>query len=286
MTGQTGLFTVEYFMARKTLDWPTLLLLTAMYALMIGNFVVYWTMPGPLLVHVLIPVVAIHFAFTIWHEAAHNNVSRSQWLNNVAGVLGMFPYMTPYFMQRWVHLRHHAYLNEPGDPNLIYTDGSFWTVPLRYPRVLAYAGEVMASDPRSPGQKVSDACSVLLLTTIFAVAWWYGVLLDLVLLWFVPLVIAKLVMDWYINYLPHAGLPAHRYRGTRVLDIDWLTPLVLVHNYHAIHHLWPNIPWHRYRAVFRDKREQLVENGVPVETRIVGSTSYGARPAGEESISV
>ena len=55
-------------------------------------------------------------------------------------------------------------------------------------------------------------------------------------------------MDWYINWLPHAGLPPDRYRGTRIVDVAWLTPLVLGHNYHAIHHLWPNLPWHRYRA--------------------------------------
>ena len=272
-------------MARRKTDWPTLALLAAMYVLLVGNFVLYRIAPLPLVLHIAVAAVAIHFAFTIWHEAVHNNVSPRLWVNNVVGVVGMFPYMTPYFMQRWVHLRHHAYLNEPGDPNLIYTDGAFWTLPLRYPRVLSYASEVVANDPRSRAEKITDTVSVLLVCSLFAAAWWNGMLLDAVLLWFVPLVIAKLVMDWYINYLPHAGLPADRYRGTRVLDIAWLTPLILVHNYHAVHHLWPNIPWHRYRAVFREKRADLVENGVPVETSIVGSGVYGSRVAGESSAS-
>jgi fatty acid desaturase len=38
-----------------------------------------------------------------------------------------------------------------------------------------------------------------------------------------------------------------------------------VHNYHAIHHLWPTIPWHRYRAVFRRKLGYLQEHRVPIE---------------------
>lgn len=262
---------------RKTLDLPTLALLCAMYGLLVGNLLLYWSAPLPLVLHILVATIAIHFAFTIWHEAVHMNVSRRLWINSVVGVVGMFPYMTPYFMQRWVHLRHHAYLNEPNDPNLIYTDGPFWTVPLRYPRVLRYAREVMANDPRSRPEKLTDSLFSLTIVAIYLAAWRAGVLLDLIALWFVPLVIAKLVMDWYINYLPHAGLSADRFAGTRVVDVGWFTWLVLGHNYHAIHHLWPNIPWHRYRPTFREKRAYLVENGVPVETALVGSMAYGAR---------
>ena len=83
-----------------------------------------------------------------------------------------------------------------------------------------------------------------------------------------PSKLAKLVMDWYINYLPHVGLPAHRYQGTRIVDVAWLTPLVLGHNYHAIHHLWPKVPWHRYREVFRERQELLRQHGVPIEHRV------------------
>jgi len=261
---------------RGWIDPGTLGLLVAMYAILLGNMAWYWTAPLPVWVHVALSAVAIHFAFTIWHEAVHLNVSRSAWVNNVVGVLGMFPYLTPYFMQRWVHLRHHAYLNEPDDPNLIYTDGSFWTLPLRYPRALAYAGRVMQNDPRSRSQKASDACSTVVILALFVVAWWRGVLLDVVVLWVLPLVLAKLVMDWYINWLPHVGLPPDRFAGTRVVDAGWLTPLVLGHNYHAIHHLWPNVPWHRYAAVFREKIDYLRENGVPIRSRLVGCTRAAA----------
>jgi len=43
---------------------------------------------------------------------------------------------------------------------------------------------------------------------------------------------------------------------------------VLGHNYHAIHHLWPNVPWHRYREVFRERLDLLRKNGVPIEHRV------------------
>jgi fatty acid desaturase len=257
--------------ARKPLrkpDGPTLLLLVGMYALLIGNFALYRVAPLPLVLHVLVAALAVHLAFTIWHEAVHRNVFRSAWANHVVGVLGMFPYMTPYFMQKWIHLQHHARLNEAEDPNLVYAQGPFWKLPLRYPRALRYARRLLARDPREPWERRADLLFALAVATVYALAAWAGLFWDALLLWFVPVVIAKLVMDWYINWLPHVGLPPHRYQGTRVVDVAWLTPLVLGHNYHAIHHLWPTIPWHGYRGTFREKLPELRRHGVPIEQRV------------------
>ena len=249
-------------------DWLTLALLAGMYGLLIGNAVWYFSAPAPLLVHVALSALAIHLAFTIWHEAVHLNVSTKLWVNNAVGVVGMFPYMTPYFMQKWVHLRHHSRLNERDDPNLIYTDGPFYSLPLRYPRALRYARQVLAKDPRKRPEKIADALSLSAVASVYVAAFFAGVLVDALLIWLLPVVIAKLGMDWYINYLPHVGLPADRFLGTRVVDVSWLTYAILGHNYHAIHHLWPGIPWHSYRNVFRTRLDYLRENRVPIERRL------------------
>jgi fatty acid desaturase len=264
----------------RTPDLPTLALLFAMYGLLLGNAALYWSAPLPLPVHVLVATGAIHLAFTIWHESVHRNVSRLRWLNDAIGIVGIFPYMTPYYLQKWIHLQHHSYLNQARDPNVIYTDGSFATILLRYPRIILFLRDRIGDDPRSRGEKLADTLPMLLVLGIYAFAAWRGFLLDVVLLWLLPVGIAKIVMDWYINYLPHVGLPAGRYRGTRVIDVPWLTPLVLGHNYHAIHHLWPALPWHRYRRVFREEEASLREHGVPIERRILGYKP-GAKPAAE-----
>jgi beta-carotene hydroxylase len=249
---------------RRT-DWQTLALLAAMYGLLIGNFAIYRASPLPLVVHVLVASLAIHLAFTIWHEAAHNNVSPRRWLNDAAGVLGIFPYMAPFHYEKWIHLQHHVLLNRPDDPNFNYIDGPFWQLPLRYLRVLRYVVEKSKQDPRGLRERRIDRASVLAVLSLYAVAAWQGALVDLLLLWFVPFVLSKILMDWYINYLPHVGLPPHRFQGTRIVDVPWLTLALVGHNYHAIHHLWPSIPWHRYRATFTEKRDYLDDNGVPIE---------------------
>jgi fatty acid desaturase len=247
------------------------LLLVFMYALLAGNVALYYLAPLHPLVHVLISAVAVHLAFTIWHEAVHGTLSPSGRINDVVGVLGMLPYMTPYFMQRWVHLEHHRKLNNVDDPNYIYTDGPLLTLPFRYPRALAYGKKLLKTDPRSRGERLSDIGTTLLVGGVYATAFATGHWFDVLVLWFVPVVVAKLVMDWYINYLPHRGLPPHRFHGTRIIAVAWFTPLVLNHNYHAVHHLWPTVPWHRYRQIYRKKLDYLERNGVPVEHRVFGS---------------
>jgi fatty acid desaturase len=256
-------------------DRMTLLLLLAQWTLFAGNFAVYFTNPLPLAAHVLIGVLAIHLSFTIWHEAAHGTISNRRWLNNLAGILGMLPYMTPYFMQRIVHLEHHKHLNVPGqDPNEIYADGPLWQLPMRYVRAVGYARRMLDADPRSRWMRVSDNIGGVLVVGTFILALVQGIFLDLVLVWLLPLVIAKLIMDWYVNYLPHVGLPADRFLGTRIIDVGWLTPLLLAHNYHAIHHLWPMLPWHRYVDRYHARHDYLVAHGVPIETRLIGGRKY------------
>jgi len=262
------------------LDRHTLLLLGAQWLLFSGNVAAAIVEPLPVWVHVVVGFLPIHVAFTIWHEAAHGTVANRRWINDVVGVLGMLPYMTPYFIQRNVHLDHHKYLNEPGrDPNEIYAGGPFWQLPFRYLRLLGAARRAVKDDPRTRGQRLSDAVFVGVVVAAWAVALWQGFFGALFFAWGVPMVVAKVVMDWYINYLPHVGLPADRFAGTRIVDVGWLTPLVLGHNYHAVHHLWPSVPWHRYLARYHERREYLEQHGVPIEHRVF-AVRAGAHDAG------
>ena len=84
--------------------------------LLIGNFALYRSAPLPLMVHVGISALAIHLAFSIWHEAVHRSVSPHRRLNDVVGLLGVLPYMAPDYLDKWFHLQHHPLLNQRDDP--------------------------------------------------------------------------------------------------------------------------------------------------------------------------
>ena len=45
------------------------------------------------------------------------------------------------------------------------------------------------------------------------------------------------------------------------------TWLLLHQDRHLIHHLYPAVPWYRYRAVFREGRPLLEANGARIEGR-------------------
>ena len=166
------------------LDLWTLALLVAQWALFIGNIGVAIIQPGEIWMHVFVGIVPIHFAFTIWHEAAHGTVSNRRWVNHVVGVLGMLPYMTPYFIQRHVHLDHHRHLNEPGqDPNEVYAGGPLWELPLRYWRLASAARKAVADDPRTSAMKRSDTFFLLLVLGIWGAAIFTGTFTALFFAW-------------------------------------------------------------------------------------------------------
>ena len=252
--------------ARSSVDVPTLALLAVMYGLLVGNFFAFNENWFALPVYMLVAFLAIHLSFTIWHEAAHGNVSKYRWLNNVIGVLGMVPYFAPYFHTRYLHLRHHASLNDVDDPNRIYLDGAFGNLFARWRREIDFYAAAMKTAPLPLREKLSDVIVSMVTITIVVAGIIMGQWRGVVFLWFVPFLFAKFAVDWYVNYLPHIGLPADRLKGTRIIPTSWLTPLVLCHNYHAVHHLWPQYPWYRYPRIFAKRYYELIANKVPVES--------------------
>ena len=72
---------------------------------------------------------------------------------------------------------------------------------------------------------------------------------------------------WSVHH-PHTE--QERMKTTTVYQarsgLDTLLTLVWVYqNYHAIHHLYPKVPFFRYRRLYRALEPYLVESGVPVK---------------------
>ena len=70
-----------------------------------------------------------------------------------------------------------------------------------------------------------------------------------------------------------------RYRDTSTIifpkPIDGLLSwLWLFQNYHSIHHLFPGVPFYRYRDVFADVEDIMLANGAPIMR--VGRSDHGA----------
>ncbi len=255
--------------AHPGVDWPTVGLCALMWGGLAANLA--WAAgalsaaPPPIWATVLIGTFFLNMTFTVWHEGAHGTAFRSRAANDVLGVLGAFPAFIPYFMIRRDHHLHHEHANDrEKDPDAWFLEGSIWTLPLRYPRGVARAGRLVRRTSPPAWERRADRALLLVQLALLALAAAGGWLLPVVWAWIVPKGLAMWIHAWYVNWLPHRALPAERYRDTRIFPIGLLTPLMLCHNYHGVHHAWQTVPWHRYPAVFRAKREFLEKRGVPV----------------------
>jgi len=255
--------------AHPGVDWPTLGLLAAMWAGLAGNAA--WAVAHGIdgvaqgLLHVLVGVLFLNLSFTVWHEGVHRTAFRGRLANDVLGVLGSWPALLPYFLIRRDHLLHHEHTNDPErDPDFWFTEGSIWTLPLRYPAGMRRARDLVRATGPPAWERRADAALLAAALALMVAAVATGHAWALVCCWLVPKGIAMWIHAWYVNVLPHRGLPPGRFQGTRVLPIRWLAPFLLCHNYHGLHHAWQTVPWHRYRRAFELKRSFLEERGTPV----------------------
>lgn len=255
--------------AHPGVDLPTVALLLLMWGALGANLA--WALatpspsPGQLALHVVVGVLAMNLSFTIWHDGAHGNVFRARWANDVLGVLGSWPVWIPYFLIRRGHQLHHLHANDPDkDPDAWFLDGPIWTLPLRYPAGVARTKRIVKGVELPTWEAWADRAQALALLAAFAALLLVGRWDALVVCWVLPKGLAMWVHAWYVNVVPHRGLPAERFRDTRIVTARWLSPLMVLHNYHGVHHAWQTVPWHRYPRVLRAKRALLEERGAPI----------------------
>jgi len=212
---------------------------------------------------VAIGLLGMNLTFTVWHEGIHQTLARGRRLNDVLGRLGAIPVFISYDRLRVHHLLHHRFTNEPHkDPDYWQIRGPFWALALRY-----FAGEresralCRAASP-SEGSSRADHVQILASLGVLAVLSWvspWSALWAIV----VPRLALCYVHAFYLNYLPHVGLPAGRHQGARMITVGRATSwLMLQHNYHALHHAFPAIPWHRYARAYPRVADELRARGI------------------------
>jgi fatty acid desaturase len=102
---------------------------------------------------------------------------------------------------------------------------------------------------------------VLLLATIP-----FGALWPAFLLWWLPSRIALLMLMVLFQWLPQFPFDRiDRFGTTRVTRFPGSTWLLLQQDRHLIHHLYPTIPWYRYRAAYRELRPLLEARGAVIQ---------------------
>ncbi|WP_437573994.1 fatty acid desaturase [Sorangium sp. So ce887] len=250
----------------RPIEWPTLALFAgacALWAAAVYAGVMGWV---PTVPAVLGAAVAAYAAFTPMHEAAHRSLARSALLNGVVGRLSGLLLMAPFLAVRHFHIEHHKHTNEEDrDPDHWSGRGPWYLLPFRWAtQDLHYYYLFLRSyHAQKRSERIETVATLAAMLALVALAFGLGYGEIALLYWIVPARMAIFFLAFAFDYLPHYphGVTAaqNRYRATRAIDSALFNVLLFGQTYHLIHHLYPAVPFFRYRTVWKYQREELVK---------------------------
>lgn len=274
----------------QIIAWPTVLLGVTV-------FTCYWAIPLLVIFHELsllmaIPLMAIltYAAYTVLHEAVHfcinGNKKSLRWLNNWMGTLVATILMVPLVAHRYQHLTHHQHTNQgSNDPDLYSRDVFSSPKSFFYAVYQAVAGQYTiyiskrwhTAPVRQNCQFVLEILFALLLRAVpFALAISIGgaemqqTILNLLMLFIGGGFIGTFLLVFLFAYIVHRPHQiSDRYLNTSTIVItgplSWpVTILWGFQNYHAVHHLFPWVPFYYYRHLFKRIRPTMELMGAPI----------------------
>lgn len=270
---------------KPLLAWPTLILLWLSQIAIVG---VWWAVINghmSLWLGCLINVISYYVQFTPAHDASHNAVSRIPWVNKFI----FFQMMQTYLpgnsgkMLMVMHMQHHRFANEELDPDHGVAESFkhagflwfFWDF-----RYLFFYFKHQEHYPDININRIffEMAMGYALVGTL---AWHFPV--ETLILWFIPSRMMVWLVCFVFMYLPHVPhVYTHRqnpYQATLLREgWEWLmTPLLMYQNYHLAHHLYPTIPFYRYKKAWL-ARQAFHEAHNPAKVKAFALRPYNLKP--------
>lgn len=260
---------------RALVEWPTLLLLAACYAvwaLATTALAAFWL---PLGMATLVLAVTLHSS--LQHEVLHGHPFRSRRLNEALVFLpvGIF---FPYGRFRDLHLAHHRdeSLTDPyDDPESNYLDPKVWARLPGWLRLLLRANNtllgrmalgpaisifaVVRGDARAilGGDRAIARDWALHAAGLVLVGWWIA-RAEMPVWAYLLSAYAGMSMLKIRTFLEHRAHDLARGR-TVVVEGGWFLPfLFLNNNLHVVHHAKPGVAWYRLPALYAANREDFL----------------------------
>ena len=261
--------------------WPTILLAAGVVAFYALNFVAVAQGRLSLVAGFFVSGILVYASYTILHETVHSNVSGfgqpTRWYNEVLGYASGFIMAIPLTIHRINHLAHHRTTNDPEtDPDMVmaiegrpgaislfvasirsivkqYTFflGPAWPTTTKRDRWLA-GGEIAVSFGARGALALAGYPMEVLVLTVLA-----NILGNFI------------IVALFAVAVHHPNTERGRYVDTSTIILPaWIngpvTWLWLWQNYHSIHHLFPRIPFYRYREVFERIETIMAARGAPI----------------------
>lgn len=256
--------------------WPTLMLFVAgiaLWAVALTGAIQGWLHPA---VAVALQTLAAFMGFTVLHDGVHRSLLRGHprlntFISSLAGCsLGLLGASAAF---RYVHFKHHRVTNQQGlDPDLWSGHAHWWLLPLRWATADLYYGVIILKDwPQiSSAERRQIITGGVAIVAVFAALVVAGYASAVLLYWLLPARLAILWLAFFFNYLPHHPHTVEQrhnpYAATNIRSgheplMQWL---FLYQNYHLIHHLYPSVPFYRYRRIWLQNAVAFQQQGAQV----------------------
>jgi fatty acid desaturase len=260
----------------RPVEWPTLIVFVATYAVWAGATTLLWPLSPALAV--IVAALAIAQYSSLSHEVLHGHPLQSQRMSEALVFPGLTIYV-PYLRFKDLHLKHHfdPNLTDPyDDPESNYQDPAVWArlsaptkAVLRFNNTLL--GRMLMGPAISGWALVAgDVAEMRRGEGRVWLAWGLhlpGVALVLLWLWTVGTmpVWAYLVaayLGWSLlkirTFLEHRAHEAARARTVVVESQGPLSLLFLNNNFHVVHHMHPGTAWYRLPALYFGNRDHYL----------------------------
>ncbi len=255
--------------------WPTIILFFCLCLgyLMLWNFYkagfsAVWTS--------CIGAAIAYGMFTVAHEASHGNISGGvgsfKKVEQILGWLSSFFLLFPFSAFVIIHLRHHAHTNDPvKDPDHYVNGSNSFSIFFRCVTLIGHyfgltLGKNSKNDTTMNSVRNQSLIFLFILISILCILILSGNGDALFFVFILSALIAAPILafsfDWLPHY-PHNNLS--KYHNTRIITVPGLEFLSLYQSYHLIHHLYPRVPFYKYRSCFLDIESELFIEKSPIE---------------------
>lgn len=219
--------------------------------------------------------------YTVLHEAVHGAVTgmniHLRGVNEWAGYIAAHMLGISFIGHRRGHLKHHRATNHPeDDPDMAFAAHTLPALVAMWFRGIPKEWHFAATFKHfTATEKRVLVFEYLAIFTTRALLIAYcadlGVtLVTLILGHLIGNALLTTLFAWIVHH-PHSEQERMKtttvYQGRRGLDTI-MTLLWVFQNYHAIHHLYPKVPFFRYRKLYRKLESYLLAGGVPVKQLI------------------
>jgi fatty acid desaturase len=266
----------ENRLGSSTIEWPTLLVFVATYALWAAATALLWQV-SPVLA-VLAAALAIAQYSSLTHEVLHGHPFTNQRLSEAL----VFPGLTifvPYLRFKDLHLQHHfdPNLTDPyDDPESNFQDPAVWArlsapvkAALRFNNTLA--GRMLLGPAISTWALVTgDLRAAMKGDRRVALAWALHLPGVALVLWWLAAVgtmpfwayLLAAYLGWSLlkirTYLEHRAHEAARARTVVIESRGPLSLLFLNNNFHVVHHMHPGVAWYKLPALYFSNRDHYL----------------------------